>query len=75
MCTSFVMMASNVTPPTEEKGAEMDGAIEVGGAAVSVWGCLERSCARLRLTVAASMAHIYEKWGDSGKEIEKWQRS
>ena len=69
------MMASSVTPPAEEEGEEVDGAVEAGGAVVSVRGYLKQSCARLHLTVAASMAHIYEKWGDSGKEIEKWRRS
>ena len=59
-------MALSVTPPTEEEEAEVDGAVEARGAAVSVRGYLERSYARLHLTVVASMAHIYEKWGDSG---------
>ena len=30
------MIASSVTPPIEEKGAEVDGAEEVGGAVVCV---------------------------------------
>ena len=59
------MMALSVTPPIEEEGAEVDGVVETRGAAICVWGCFERSYARLCLTVAASMAHIYEKWGDS----------
>ena len=59
------MMALSVTPPAEE-GAEVDEAVEVEGAVVSVRGYLERSCTRLLLTVVASMAHIYEKWGDLG---------
>ena len=66
MRTSYAMMALSVTPPAREEGTEMDGAVEAGGVAVYVWGYLKRSCARLYLTVAASMAHIYEKWGDSG---------
>ena len=74
MRTSCAMMTSSVTPPAEE-GAEVDGMVEVGGAAVCIWGYLERSCARLHLTVAVSMAHIYEKWGDMGKETKKWRRS
>ena len=36
MCTSCAMIASIVTPPAEEKGAEVDGAVEVEGAAVYV---------------------------------------
>ena len=54
-------MASSVTPPTEDEEVEVDGAVEVGGAAVCVWGYLSLNCAMLRRTVAASMAHIYEK--------------
>ena len=61
MHTSYAMIASRVTPPAEDKGAEVDGAVEARGAVVSVWGYLERSCAILRLMVAASMAHIYVK--------------
>ena len=36
MHTSYAMMASSVTPPTEEEGEEMDGAVEAGGAALCV---------------------------------------
>ena len=61
MHTSCAMIASRVTPPAEDEGAEVDGAVEAGGAVVSVWGYLERSCAILRIMVAASMAHIYVK--------------
>ena len=66
MRTSYAIMASSVTPPTEEEGVEVDGAIEAGGATIYIWGCLERSFAKFRLTVAASMAHMNVKWGDSG---------
>ena len=55
-----------VTPPTEDERAEVDGAIEARGAAISVEGCLERSCAILHLTLAVSMAHMNVKWGDPG---------
>ena len=44
------MIASRVTPPAEEEGAEVDGAEGVGGAAVL--NCLERTCTSLRLMVA-----------------------
>ena len=50
----------------------MDGTKGVGGAADS--DHLERSYASLRLTVAASMAHITWKWSDTGKGIEKWSK-
>ena len=58
MCTSCAMMASSVTPPTKDEGAEVDGAVEAGGVAESVRGCLGLSCASLRRTVIASMAYI-----------------
>ena len=38
-------MASSVTPPTEEEGAEVDGALEVEGVAICVWGYLVQSYA------------------------------
>ena len=66
MRTSCAMMASSVTPLVENEGAEVDGTVEAGGAAVCVWGYLGLSCAALRRTVAASMAHMKVKWGDSG---------
>ena len=59
------MMASSVTPPTEDEGAKVDGVVEDGGAVVSIWGYLGQSCAALRRTVATSMAHMNVKWGDS----------
>ena len=54
------MIASRVTPPAEEEGAKMDGAEGVEG--VADLDHLECSCASLRLTVVASMAHITWKW-------------
>ena len=68
------MIASRVTPPAEEEGADVDGVKEAGGVVVSVCGHFGRSWALLRLTVAASMAHMTEKWSETGKEKEKWQR-
>ena len=66
MHTSCAMMASRVTPPAEDKGVEVDGAVEAGGAAISIRGCLGRSCEILRLTIVALVAHMNVKWGDSG---------
>ena len=40
MRTSYAMMASSVTSLIENKGAEVEGAVEVGGAAVSICGRL-----------------------------------
>ena len=50
------MIASRVTPPAEEEGAEVYGAEGMGGA--TNLDRLERSCTSLHLTVVASMAHI-----------------
>ena len=61
MHTSYAKMASKVTPPTEDEGAEVDGAVQVRGVAVFVQGHLGLSCALLRLTVVASMALITVK--------------
>ena len=49
-------MASSVTPPAEDEEVEVDGAVEVGGAAVCVWGYLSLNCAVLHQMVAAFMA-------------------
>ena len=61
MRTSCAMMASSITPPTDDEGAEVDGAVEAGGAAVFVWSYLDLSCASLRRTIIAFMAPITEK--------------
>ena len=66
MRSSCAMMASSVTPPTEDEGTEVDGAVEARGAAVTIRGCLGLSCAALCRTIASSMAHMNVKWGDSG---------
>ena len=58
MHTSYAMMASRVTPLVEDKGVEVDGAVEARGVAIFIRGCLSLSYASLRLTVAASMALI-----------------
>ena len=47
--------------------------VEGEGGAV-VLDCLDRNYASLRLTVVASMAHITEKWSETGKGIEKWHK-
>ena len=69
ICTICAMMASSVTLPTEDEGA-----VEAGGATISVCVHLGRSWASLRLTLAASMAPMMKKWSDGGKETEKWRR-
>jgi len=70
MHTTCAMMSSRVTSSIEEEGADVDGIVEAGGIAIS--DCLKRSYASLRLTVAASMAHLTWKWSETGKGIEKW---
>ena len=55
------MITSKVILPIEEEGAEVDGAKEVGGATICVWGPCGLSCALLHQTVSASMAPIMEK--------------
>ena len=55
------MTASRVTPLVDEEGADVEGAEEAGGVAVSVRGRFGRSRALLRLTVVTSMVHIIEK--------------
>ena len=71
------MIASRVTPPAEEEGADMDGAnldgAEWVGGAVDL-NCLDLNCTSLRLTVVAFMAHITWKWSKIGKETEKWRK-
>ena len=61
MGTSCSMMASSVTPPTEDERAEVHGAVEAEKATVCVWGRLSLSCASLHRTVALFMASITEK--------------
>ena len=50
----------------------MDGAEGVGGVAEP--NRLERNCASLCLTIAASMVPITWKWSDMGKGTEKWRK-
>ena len=61
MLYSCAMTASRVTPPAEGESADVEGAEEVGGAVVCVWGRRGLSCASLHRTVVASMAPITEK--------------
>ena len=61
----------------EEEGADVDeadwdGAKREGGAAE--FDCCDLNCASLRLTVAASMVHMTEKWSEEGKGTQKWHR-
>ena len=71
------MMFPSDTSLVEEEGAdvdvaERDGAERKGGAAES--NCRDLYCTSLRLMVAASMAHMTEKWSKKGKGTEKWHK-
>ena len=61
MHTSCAMMASSVTLLAEGEEADVDGAVEAGGVAVSIRGHLDLSYSSLRRMVAASMALITVK--------------
>ena len=53
-------------------GAERDGVEWKGRDAESDY--LDRNCALLCFTVAASMAHMKVKWSNKGKGTEKWRK-
>ena len=53
-------------------GAKRDGAERERGVAESDY--LDRNCASVRFTVAASIAHKKVKWSDKGKGTEKWRK-
>ena len=55
------MMASRITPPPEEEGAEVEGMVKAGGSVFSVCGRFGQSWASLRQTEAALMAPIMVK--------------
>ena len=70
MRCSYAMMSPSDTSLKEEEGANVDGANRdgaewEGGATESV--CRDLKCALLCLTVAASIAHMIEKWVEEGK--------
>ena len=67
------MIASRVTPLTEEQGMEVDGAKGVGVAADP--DRLERSCASLCLMILASIAPMTWKGSEEGKGTSKWRKS
>ena len=69
------MMSPSDTSLKEEEGVDVDGAnrdgVErEGGVAESV--SRDLNCASLRLIVAASMAHMTEKWVEEDKGTKKW---
>ena len=70
MRCSCAMMSPSDTSLVEEEGENMDGverdgAEREGGAVESICGDL--NYASLLLMVAASMAHMIEKWAEEGK--------
>ena len=66
------MTSPSVTSPIVEEGANVDGDEREGRSTES--DCLDRNCASLRFTIAASMTHMKVKWLDKGKGIEKWRK-
>ena len=72
MHCSYAMMSPSDTSLEEEEGADVDGANREGGVVEFV--CYDLNCASLRLMVAASMAHMTEKWVKEGKGTEKWHK-
>ena len=74
MRCNCAMMSPSDTSLEEEEGVDMDGADrdeaeQEGGATKSV--CHDLNYASLRLTIAASMAHMTEKLVEEGKGTEK----
>jgi len=43
MRSSYAMIASRVTPPADEEGADVEGVEEAGGVTVSVCCCFSRN--------------------------------
>ena len=72
MHCSYAMMSPSDISLEEEEGADVDGAKREGG--VMEFVCYDLNCASLRLMVAASMAHMTEKWSEEGKGTEKWHK-
>ena len=77
MHCSYAMISPSDTSLDEKEGvdvdgADRDGAEQEGGAAEFIYHDL--NYASLRLTVAASMAHMIEKWLEEGKGTEKWHK-
>ena len=61
----------------EEEGADVDGVDRDGAKwekGAADLDCLDLNCTSLRLTVAASMAHIKKKWLDTRKGTKKWRK-
>ena len=74
---SCAMMSPSDTLLVEEEGVDVDGvdrdgAEREGGVVES--DCHDLNCASLRLTVAASMAHMTGKWSERGKGTKKWRK-
>ena len=67
-------MSPSDTSLVEEEGADVDG-VERDGAEweerAAVSDCRDLNCTLLHLIVAASMAHMIEKFSEEGKGTEK----
>ena len=70
-------MSPSDTSLKEEEEADMDGANRDGAereGKATEFICRDLNCASLRLTVAASMAHMTKKWVEEGKGTKKWRK-
>ena len=75
---SYAMMSLSDTSHEEDEGADVDGADRdgvkrEGGVAESI--CCDLNCTSLRLTVAASMAHMTKNGWKREKEQKNGVRS
>ena len=66
------MKSPSDTSFVKDEGANRDGVEQEGGATKSDYRDL--NCALLRLTVAASIAHMTEKGSKEGKGTKKWHK-
>ena len=70
-------MSPSDTSLKEEEEVDMDGANRDGAereGKATEFICRDLNCASLRLTVAASMAHMTKKWVEEGKGTKKWRK-
>ena len=76
MRCSCATMSQSDTSLVEEEEADVDRVYRDGAGQVGAVESIYRNlnCASLRLTIAASMAHMTWKGSDMGKGTEKWRK-
>ena len=70
-------MSPSVTLLKEDEGADVDGADRDGAereGGAAEFDCRDLNYDSLCLTIAASMAHMIEKWSEEGKGTKKWHK-